>query len=250
MPKFCVAANWKMNQNKKLILSFAQELGDPGSDVDVVIGTPTIYLDYAKEQTAGSQVTIAAQNAFFEDSGAFTGETSPAMLDDIGIKCVIIGHSERRQIFGEGNELIAKKLQALVSKGFRVIFCIGESLAERENGDTFKVIESQLQSALTGVSNLQYITIAYEPIWAIGTGVAATSEQAEECHKMIREWVAKNCDSDSAKQMQILYGGSVKPKNFAELLSQPNIDGGLVGGASLKVESFKELIDIAKNQAN
>ncbi len=247
--KKCVSANWKMNMDKDSILKFANHIKEnhQGDNVDVVVGVPSIYLMMAKEAFTGSPVRVAAQNAYFKDSGAFTGEISAVMLKDCGIETVIIGHSERRNTFGEGDQLIHEKVKSLSGQGFQVILCIGESLEQRESAKTFDVVSSQLKSALEGVSDLQYIRIAYEPIWAIGTGVAASVEQAEEVHAFIRKWIKENYSKDQAEQTQILYGGSVKPANFDQFLQQPNIDGGLVGGASLKPESFLELIKQADN---
>jgi triosephosphate isomerase len=240
-----IAGNWKMNLNRAESIALAHGIAEQrGSNepADVAICPPSVYLDAVREilQKAGKDVGLGAQNMHFEPNGAFTGELSAAMLVDIGCKYVILGHSERRQFFGETNEIVRKKTAAALAAGLIPIVCLGETLAEREAGTTTQVVTEQFDGSLGGFSHeeMSRVVIAYEPVWAIGTGKVATPAQAEEVHATLRQLLTDRYSKSVADAVRIQYGGSVKPDNAAELLSQPNIDGALVGGASLKVDSF------------
>ena len=255
MRRLFVAGNWKMNTTVASAQALASEVAAAvkGSqpNVDVAICPPFPYLIPVGHTLANSPVMLGGQNAYFEKPGAFTGETSLEMLVDVGCRWVIIGHSERRQFFGETDELINKKIHAAWQRGLDVIFCVGEVLQDREANRTESVLNAQLQGGLAGVeaSQLQKLVIAYEPVWAIGTGVTASPEQAEAAHAFIRSWLVQRFDQPSADAMRIQYGGSVKPDNATELLSQPNVDGALVGGASLKGDQFLGIISAAAKLA-
>ena len=241
-----VVANWKMHKTVAESLAFAQALGPALADlrgVEVAVAPPFTALAALQNALAGTAVALAAQNAHFEKSGAFTGEISVAMLAELGVRYVILGHSERRQLFGETDEGIAKKLRAVQAAGLRPILCVGELLAEREAGRTFDVLARQLAGALGGADSAQAVelVVAYEPVWAIGTGRTATPELAQEAHAFIRARLADRFGANAGR-IRIQYGGSVKPENAAELLGQPDIDGALVGGASLDPESFSAII--------
>lgn len=242
MRKPYIAANWKMNMTMddtvEFIRAFLPMVNDV-ADVDIMIAPPFTSLATASGLLRSSNVILGAQNVYYEEKGAFTGEVSPAMLLSAGCKCVIIGHSERRQYFSETDEIVNRKIRTARKNGLDVILCIGESLEQREANKTFEVIETQLAGSLKDLS-LEGITIAYEPIWAIGTGKTATKEQANEAHTCVREWLKKN--KDGADGVRIQYGGSVKPENIKELMSQPEVDGALVGGASLKPDSFAGIV--------
>ena len=242
-----VAGNWKMNttaaSGRALIAEIA-EAARKAEGVDVLVAPPSVYLSAIKE-AAGDAVHVAAQNVYFEDDGAFTGELSVAMLEDIGCDAVLIGHSERRHVLGETDAMLNKKVHKSLAGGLPVILCVGELLDERKSGSTNAVLDQQMTDALDGVESVGHITIAYEPVWAIGTGETATPDQAEEAHKHLREWVAAKYGQDAADTVRILYGGSVKPANAAELIGQPNVDGALVGGASLKADQFVPIIQAA-----
>ena len=245
-----MAANWKMyktlGETREFFEAFLPKIKDI-EDRDIVIAPPFTALALSCELVRGlDNIRIAAQNMFHEDEGAYTGEISPLMLKDIGVELVILGHSERRHIFGEGDELIGKKVQAALKHGLMPILCVGERLEEREQGLTQRVVETQLQGGLKQVSNgeIENLVIAYEPVWAIGTGKTATPELAQEVHQFIREWICKKFTSTIAENLRILYGGSVKPANVAGLMAQPDIDGALVGGASLKAGDFEKIVRI------
>ena len=240
------AGNWKMNQGlPQEAQSFIQELLPKvaEADAEIAVGVPFTALSAALEATAYSNIKVAAQNCHFEDKGAFTGEVSAKMLAYMGVPYVIIGHSERREYFGETDETVNKKIKAALNWGLRPIVCCGESLEQREAGETFDWIKGQIKAALAEIpaEKLYLLTIAYEPIWAIGTGKTASDEQAEEVCAFIRETVAELYSEELAEKLRIQYGGSVNAKNVAGLLAQPNIDGGLVGGASLKTEDFAQI---------
>ena len=241
MRKPFIAANWKMNktsqETEEFINTFIPLVKDI-SDVDMLIAPTFISIETASRLLKSSNVLLGAQNVYHEESGAYTGEISPDMLLAAGCSHVIIGHSERREYFSETDEVVNRKIKLARSKGLDVILCIGESLEERESNRTFEVLSGQLSGSLADLS-LEAITIAYEPIWAIGTGITATDEQANETHAFIREWLGKN--RDNADKVRIQYGGSVKPDNIEGLMSQPEIDGALVGGASLKPDSFAKI---------
>ncbi len=251
MRKKIIAANWKMNmtvsETEGFLASFRLEIEEV-SGVEVVIAPPFTALAKLSELLGGSQqIRLGAQNFYFEKSGAYTGEVSAAMLRELFVKFVIIGHSERRQIFGETDALINKKVVAALATELKPILCVGETLAEREAGQEKSVLETQLKGGLAGLKpdEILEIVIAYEPVWAIGTGRTATALQAQECHAHVREVVAELSDPVTADKVRIQYGGSVKPSNALELLTQPDIDGALVGGASLEPRGFADIVKAA-----
>lgn len=246
-----IAGNWKMNLNSaqglELAAALAKAVGTE-STVEVAICPPAVYLDAITGAVKGSAIGVGAQNCHHEAKGAFTGEVSPAMLLDIGCRYVILGHSERRQLFHETNQDVNKKVLAALAAGLTPIVCVGETLDERKAGNTSKVVREQVEGSLAGLSGEQVLklVIAYEPIWAIGTGVVATPEQAEEVHADLRSLLSSRYTAAVGDQVRIQYGGSVNAENAATLLSQPNIDGALVGGASLKADGFLAIIAGAK----
>lgn len=248
MRKKIIAANWKMNKDvnetSEFIYAFLNEMKNFDTTTEVVICPPFIALDAAFELLQETPFKLGAQNLHFENDGAFTGEISARMLKSLGVYYVIVGHSERRQFFGETDEIVAKKVKKALSADLKVILCVGESLAERDGGVTEKVLERQIKAALSGLTEQQLasVVVAYEPIWAIGTGRNASPQQAEDAHAFIRRTVAGMFGKDAASALTIQYGGSVKPENAAELLSQPDVDGALVGGASLKADSFAKIV--------
>ncbi len=250
MRKPIMAGNWKMNKTPDETESMIKELVPlaKGADCTVVICTPACCLPAALEAAFGTNIEIGAQNCHFENSGAFTGETSPATLRAMGIKYVIVGHSERRQYFGETDETVNLRAKAALANGLTPIICVGESLEQREAGVTETLVKYQTQAALSGISadEVAGLVIAYEPIWAIGTGKTATAEDANQVNGYIREQVAKTYGKDVADAILIQYGGSVKPANVKELMAMENIDGGLVGGASLTADSFSQLVNYNK----
>ena len=213
-------------------------------DVEVAVAPPFTALYAVHKELEGSPIRLAAQNLYWEEKGAFTGEVSPLMLKEVGCDYVIIGHSERRQFFGETDEIVNRRIKAALAQGLKVIFCIGETLREREEGKTFSVIESQVEGGLKGLDDkkMRNMAIAYEPVWAIGTGKTATPEQAEEVHRFIRKKLEKLYSREVSEEIRIQYGGSVTPENIKGLMNQPNIDGALVGGASLKAETFSKIV--------
>ena len=253
MRRFLIAGNWKMNLNRSEAVKLAREIaaGESGPETDVLVCPPTIYLDSVATAISGSDVALGGQDVYFESSGAFTGETSPAMLLDLGCSFVILGHSERRNVIGETDELINKKIVAALKAGLTPILCVGELLEQRESGKTQEVVETQLSGSLAGLSaeDIQKTVIAYEPVWAIGTGKTASPQQAQEVHADLRKLLSQRYNPETAEIVRILYGGSVKPDNAAELLAQPDIDGALVGGASLNSESFQAIISAANVNA-
>uniref|UniRef100_A0AAF5PVY7 Triosephosphate isomerase n=1 Tax=Wuchereria bancrofti TaxID=6293 RepID=A0AAF5PVY7_WUCBA len=238
--KFLVGGNWKMNGNKASVDNIIKFLNDGAvvPNVDVVVAPPAPYLLYVKEKVKNG-IEVSAQNCYKVEKGAFTGEISPAMIKDLGLHWVILGHSERRHIFGESDELIAEKVLHAVDSGLQTIFCCGEKLDEREAGKTKAVNFRQLQAVIDKKANWNKIVIAYEPVWAIGTGKTASPEQAQEVHGWIREFLKEKVSADVAQKTRILYGGSVTAENAAELAKKPDIDGFLVGGASLKPDFIK-----------
>ena len=243
MRKRLVAGNWKMNKTPSETRAFLKELAPlvKGAKCDVVLCVPAVDLIPAVEAAKGSRIKIGAENMHFEEKGAFTGEISPAMLTDAGAKYVILGHSERREMFAETNEGVNKKALKAIEHGLIPIICCGETLTQREQGITVDHIRQQIRIAYLGIAkeDVKNTVIAYEPIWAIGTGKVATTEQAEEVCGAIRKLIAELYDRKTAGQVRILYGGSVAPANAKELFEQPDIDGGLVGGASLKPDFAK-----------
>jgi triosephosphate isomerase len=243
MRKKLIAGNWKMNTDRAGAVALAKGVASRAADVphvDLLVCPPSIYLAPVADTLVGTKVALGAQNMYHEANGAFTGELSAVMLLDVGAKYVILGHSERRHILGETDALINKKTLAALAWGLVPIVCVGELLAERDAGKTAAVIRRQFEVSLANVAatQIEKLIIAYEPVWAIGTGKVATPEQAEEVHADLRSLLTKRYNGPTAGGVRILYGGSVKPSNAGELLGQPNIDGALVGGASLKVEDF------------
>jgi triosephosphate isomerase len=243
---FFVGGNWKMNGSKTAIDGICDNLNATAvpENTRVVVGAPAVYLSYAQSKITNSKVHISAQNCYKADKGAFTGEIAPEMLKDIGIEWAILGHSERRHVFGETNELIGEKVKKALSVGLKIIPCIGEQLEERENGKTEEVVFEQMKFIADNVQPDQWdsVVVAYEPVWAIGTGKVATPEQAQDIHQKLRDWIKQNVSAAVADKVQILYGGSVNGKNCKDLASRPDIDGFLVGGASLKPE-FSDIIN-------
>ncbi len=239
-----IAGNWKMNNDLNgtisLISGIKSEIAGKNFSAKLIVCPPFTSLETANELLKGSGIGLGAQNMYFEESGAFTGEISAAMLKSVGCEFVILGHSERRTIFGESDEVINKKVKKALASGLKPIFCIGETLEERESGVTFDVVKRQVVNGLAGVTEAEMDTviIAYEPVWAIGTGKVATPAQAQEVHAFIRAELVKLFGATVAEKTIIQYGGSVKPDNAKELLGQPDIDGALVGGACLKADSF------------
>lgn len=251
MRKVFICGNWKMNMTTGEATAFAAELRSllrPSEHVEVGVAPPLTTLSALRRGLEGSPVRIAGQNCHFEKQGAFTGEVSALMLADAGCDSVILGHSERRQFFGETDENVNRKLKAALAAGLTPIVCVGETLAERESGAMFAVVERQVKAALEGLDGeaVAGLVLAYEPVWAIGTGKVATPEQVQEMHARIRTWVSQAADSASADRVRIQYGGSVKPDNAAELLALPDVDGALVGGASLKAKDFSQIVQAAK----
>ncbi len=243
-----IAGNWKLFKTVGEAVALIDELKPAVSTsvgVEIVIAPVFTALSAVVTATEGSQIKVAAQDCFWEEEGAYTGEVSPKLLKDVGCSHVIIGHSERRQYFGETDETVNRKAKAALADGLTVLMCVGETLAEREAGNTFSVVEKQVTSGLQGLSaaDLQQLVIAYEPVWAIGTGRTASDEQAQEVHAAIRSLVAKLYSHEVADAIRILYGGSVKPENVKGLMAQPDIDGALVGGASLKADSFAGIVN-------
>jgi triosephosphate isomerase len=236
-----VVGNWKMNGTAASVATLLGDvlngLGNCKADVGVCV--PFVYIPQAAELLAGSAVALGGQNVADHDSGAFTGEVSAAMLKEFGCQLAIVGHSERRMLYGENDRLVTARYEQAIAGGIRPILCIGETLEQREQGQTLEVIDAQMDAVFeyAGVQSLKNAVIAYEPVWAIGTGRTATSEQAQEVHQHIRRLIGE-WDADVAENVIILYGGSVKPDNAAELFGMPDIDGGLIGGASLDAKSF------------
>jgi len=248
MRKPIIAGNWKMNKTLSEAKSFAEEVKGlvPAQDkMESVICAPALFLQNLVETVSGSDVKIGAQNMHFEESGAFTGEISPVALQDLGVQYVIIGHSERREMFNETDESVNKKAIAAFKYNLTPIVCCGETLEQRENGETMNFVGSQIQTALKGLSDEQVkaTVIAYEPIWAIGTGKSSTAEDANEVCAHIRQVVGQQFSEDIANAVRIQYGGSVKPGNIKEYMAQPDIDGALVGGAALEAQSFLQLLE-------
>ena len=242
-----IAGNWKMNLDRAGALALAEGVvrrAGQAQDVDLAVCPPACYLDAVGRALAGSEVALGAQNMYHQSNGAFTGEISAAMLRDLGCRYVILGHSERRHILGETDAEINRKVHAALAAGLVPIVCVGELLAQREAGQTLEVIRSQFDGSLAGLSadQIRGIVIAYEPVWAIGTGKVATPRQAQEVHLDLRKIMADRYNEALAQTVRIQYGGSVKPENAADLLGQPDIDGALVGGASLKVEQFMGIV--------
>ena len=243
-----IAGNWKMNLTKHESVALAKSLGAADdSGADILICPPYVYLDAVNQACSGSAVQIGSQDVYFENNGAFTGEISVDMLKDVGCQFVILGHSERRHVIGEQDALINKKIHAVLAAGLTPVLCVGETLDEREAGKTLAVVQAQFSGSTAGLTEdqMRKTVIAYEPVWAIGTGKTATPEQAQEVHADLRKIIAQGYNSPTAEVVRILYGGSVKPGNAADLLTQPDSDGALVGGASLNADSFIDIIKAA-----
>ena len=247
MRKPIIAGNWKLNktihESIELVTLFKRDLSDV-SEVDIVVCPVFTAISEVREVLLDTNIGLGAQDIYWEDTGAFTGEVSALFIKDAGAQYVIIGHSERRQFFSETDETVNKKIKAALNHHLTPIVCIGENFKEREQNKTFQVIESQFEHSLAGLSaeEMKKMVIAYEPVWAIGTGKTATKEQAQEVHKFIRGLLIKTYNDEVAGEVRIQYGGSVKPENIAELIAQPDIDGALVGGASLSHDSFVKII--------
>ena len=245
-----IAGNWKMyktiKDGQELAVALKRELYRV-ENVDIVICPAYTLLAYLADDLEDSNIFIGAQDIYWQEEGAFTGEVSAAMLKDAGCQYVIVGHSERRQFFGDTNETVNKKIQACLRHGLTPIVCVGENLQERESNKTFAVIQNHIQGSLAEMSaqDTAKVVIAYEPVWAIGTGKTATADQAQEVHKYIRDLLRKMYGEEVAGSVRIQYGGSVKPENITELIGKPDVDGALVGGASLKVDSFSAIVNRA-----
>ncbi len=245
-----LVANWKMHFVRAQAFEYVRVFKERVQTVrktELVLAPPFTLLETVGRELQGTQIKLAAQNLFSEREGAFTGEISPIMLKDLGCSYVIVGHSERRRLFGETDELIKKKLRAALDAELAPILCVGESLAERGAGRTHTVLETQIRKALAELALPEDFIIAYEPVWAIGTGVNAKPEEAEASTLFIRELVARLSHKEIARKIRVLYGGSVKPANFEDFLRQPNIDGALVGGASLDPEAFAHMAQMAES---
>ena len=251
MRKTVIAGNWKMNQTPAQTKEFITALAPmvAGKDAcDIVLCVPFVDIATAVEAAKGTNIHIGAQNVHFKESGAYTGEISANMLCECGVEYVIIGHSERRQYFGETDETVNLRTKAALAAGLKVILCLGEVLSERQSGITNEIVSMQTKLDLAGVTaeELKNVIIAYEPVWAIGTGLTATPEQADETCGVIRDTVAALYGAEAAADITIQYGGSMNDKNAAELLSKENVDGGLIGGASLKTDAFTAIVDAAQ----
>lgn len=247
-----MAANWKMNKTVREAQDYVAALlpraAESDEEVDVGVFVPFTCLGEVARMAQDSEVIAGAQNFYYEDSGAFTGEVSAPMLLDVGARAVIVGHSERREVFGETDEMVARKAAKAVEAGLLPVVCVGETEEERDAGDMWEKVSSQVSSVIEELSEASgdQIVFAYEPIWAIGTGKTATPEDAQDAIGQIRGLLREQKDDDFAGAVRILYGGSIKPDNVADIMAQEDVDGGLVGGASLEVESFVELIEAAR----
>jgi triosephosphate isomerase len=242
-----IAGNWKMNLDRASILDLCESIRDSASKVtgiDVGVFPPYPYLAIVSAALEDTGLFVGGQDLYFETKGAFTGQVSGSMLRDVGASMVLVGHSERRHLFGDTNEICRKKLSAALDVGLKPVLCVGEKLPEREAGQTADVVIQQIKEGTQGFSEdaLKDLVIAYEPVWAIGTGVNATPNQAEEAHQLIRQWFCDSFSDVFGQGLRILYGGSVSPENATRLMAGPNVDGALVGGASLKAESFGGII--------
>lgn len=253
MRKPFVAGNWKMNTDMQSSVALAQAIVTGAAEklaqgqMTVAVCPPFVYLNAVSQALSSSSVALGAQNMYSEPKGAFTGEVSPSMLKDVGCTYVLCGHSERRHVFGETNEMVNQKVHAALAEGLLPILCVGELIEERQAEQTETVVRTQLQQGLAGIdkAKMEAVTIAYEPVWAIGTGLTATPQQAQEVHAFIRGILSDMYDASLAEQTCIQYGGSAKPSNAAELMGEPDVDGLLVGGASLKADDFLAIIEAA-----
>ncbi len=246
MRKNIVAGNWKMNNDIQQTYSLLEEIikKKPNTNTEIIVAPSFVSLPLAMQKLEGSGIKVAAQNAHQNESGAFTGEVSIPMLKSIGVNTVILGHSERRAYFGETNSLLSEKVNTALKYNFTVIFCFGEELSERKAEKHFDVVERQIKEGLFHLTTDQWknIVLAYEPVWAIGTGETATPDQAQEIHAFVRQLIASEYGSSVANEVSILYGGSVKPDNAKEIFANPDVDGGLIGGASLKADDFLQIV--------
>ncbi|MBN2423060.1 triose-phosphate isomerase [Candidatus Woesearchaeota archaeon] len=252
MRKPFIAANWKMNKILKEAVEFTDDFKlyvKDVKDVDILVCVPFTLLSGMKKEIEGTNIKLGAQNLYYEDFGAYTGEISAPMIKEFA-EYVLIGHSDRRAFFNETNQILNKKIKKALEHGLKVIYCIGEVIEERKQGKTKQVIETQLREGLANINDLSNIAIAYEPVWAISRGdpdiPAATPQAAQEVHSFIREMIGTLYGKETSQQLRILYGGSMKPSNVKELMAQEDIDGGLVGGASLKADSFAEIVNFRK----
>lgn len=247
MRKNIVAGNWKMHKNNSETIALLEEIKakKPNTNTEIIVAPTFVNLQTAVEHTKGSSIAVAAQNMHQAEGGAFTGEISANMLTSIGVQTVILGHSERRAYFHETDALLANKVDTALKHEMRIIFCFGEELKDRQNNNHFNVVEYQLRDALFHLnkSDWKNIILAYEPVWAIGTGETASPEQAQEMHLFIRNLVDKVYGHEVADDLTILYGGSVKPENAKEIFSKPDVDGGLIGGAALKADDFLAIVN-------
>ncbi len=246
-----IAGNWKMHNTVQEATDLVRELKQNLSGiegVEIIVGPPFTALCAVVSELGGSNISVAAQNVFWEEKGAFTGEIAPGMIKETGCSHAIIGHSERRQYFGETDETVNKRVKAALSAGLIPIVCVGETLEQRESGNTMNVVKKQIKGSLDGFtpSDFDSIIIAYEPVWAIGTGKTASPDQAQEVHKFIRNTISEIAGRDISQNMRILYGGSVKPDNVDEIMQQEDVDGALVGGASLKADLFTRIVNFKK----
>lgn len=245
-----IAGNWKMNKTASEAVSFVSELKQQMKEtsVKVMVAPPFTALDAVSKELQGTNILLGTQNMSSEESGAHTGEVAPDMLKDLGVSVVILGHSERRLIYGESDSFINEKVKLALKKDLDIILCIGETLEQREAGEVESVVKGQIDGGLSGISktDLSRITLAYEPVWAIGTGKTATPDDANAVHSFIRKYIAEIYDAEAAEEIIIQYGGSVKPNNVKDLMSQKDIDGALVGGASLKTDTFIPIIHFNK----
>ena len=247
MRKNIVAGNWKMHKTQNETLALLEEImaNKTSTTTEIIVAPTFVNLAKAVEKTVGAGITVAAQNMHQAEGGAFTGEISASMLTDVGVKTVILGHSERRAYFHETDALLADKVNTALKHEMRIIFCFGEELKDRQQNNHFNVVEYQLRDGLFHIDNTDWtnIVLAYEPVWAIGTGETASPEQAQEMHQFIRSLVEKVFGFEIADQLTILYGGSVKPENAKEIFSKPDVDGGLIGGAALKADDFLAIVN-------
>lgn len=234
-----VAGNWKMNTSRASAVELARGVAKgAGPDIDIGVAPPFVYLDAVREALSGSKVWLGAQDVYFEKNGAFTGEISVEMLKDLGVKFCLTGHSERRHVLNESSALVARKASAVFNGGLVLVHCVGEKLEQRDAGDTLSVVRAQLEEVRNLLTEPSRLVIAYEPVWAIGTGRNATDEQAQQVQAFVREWLSEAANYDFAQSVRVLYGGSMKPENAGGLMDQGDVDGGLIGGAALKPESF------------
>ncbi len=247
MRKNIVAGNWKMNNTSKETLSLLEEIKniENTSGAEVMVAPTFVNLQEAVKNLKDTDIEVIAQNMHFAESGAYTGEISSSMLKSVGVQTVILGHSERREYFNETNEVLKQKVEAALQNGMRIIFCFGEKLNDRKSGDQFTIVENQIRNVLFGLDENSWdsIILAYEPVWAIGTGETATADQAQQMHHFIRRLINDRYNDTVADNTSILYGGSVKAGNAKDLFQNPDVDGGLIGGAALKAESFMAIVN-------